>query len=191
LNEGEQHHGERENLPVRHLKDLLAGQCLRYPQKVDAHRGDATRPSGKMERTVQAGDEFRNGFPDGFLLYPGFLRIRKFPLRISPRRIRLDRMIRPGPHGDGSGRDSEAPTGDDYNVALDALEELAEMPAITLHYLSYIRHRLPFATMPSLGARVSQLPVQISGSTSSLWLSLPLSSAPNRPRDSWNATRWI
>jgi hypothetical protein len=37
------------------------------------------------------------------------------------------------PHGDGSGRDSEAPTGDDYNVVLDALEELAELLGITLH----------------------------------------------------------
>jgi hypothetical protein len=37
------------------------------PVKLDA-QGDATRPSGKMQRAVQAGDEFRNGFPDGFLL---------------------------------------------------------------------------------------------------------------------------
>jgi len=40
--------------------------AFKMPVKVDA-RGDATRPSGKMDCTVQAGDEFRNGFPDGFL----------------------------------------------------------------------------------------------------------------------------
>jgi hypothetical protein len=34
--------------------------------KVDA-QDDATQPPGKMERVVEAGDDFRNGFPDGFL----------------------------------------------------------------------------------------------------------------------------
>ena len=37
------------------------------------------------------------------------------------------------PYGDGSGRDSEAPTGDDYNTVLDALEELAELLGVKLH----------------------------------------------------------
>lgn len=37
------------------------------------------------------------------------------------------------PHGDGSGRDAQSPTGDDYNVLLDAVEELAELLKIPLH----------------------------------------------------------
>lgn len=37
------------------------------------------------------------------------------------------------PHGDKSGRDSKAPDGDDYNVLLDAVEELAELLNVKLH----------------------------------------------------------
>ena len=35
------------------------------PVMVDVN-DDAMQPSGKMERVVQAGDDFRNGFPGGF-----------------------------------------------------------------------------------------------------------------------------
>jgi hypothetical protein len=43
---------------------LLPG--FEIPVKGD-EQGDATQPSEKMEHAVQAGDEFHNGFPDGFL----------------------------------------------------------------------------------------------------------------------------
>lgn len=36
------------------------------------------------------------------------------------------------PHGDGSGRDAQAPTGDDYNLLLDAMGELADVLGIKL-----------------------------------------------------------
>jgi len=42
---------------------LLPG--FEMPVMVDVN-DDAMQPSGKMERVVQAGDDFRNGFPGGF-----------------------------------------------------------------------------------------------------------------------------
>jgi hypothetical protein len=42
---------------------LLPG--FKMPVMVDVNDG-AMQPSGKMERVVQAGDDFRNGFSGGF-----------------------------------------------------------------------------------------------------------------------------
>jgi hypothetical protein len=54
-----------ETCPVPHLEGCsLPGFWMSV--KVDA-QDDATRPPGKMERVVEAADEFRNGFSDGFL----------------------------------------------------------------------------------------------------------------------------
>jgi len=42
---------------------LLPG--FEMPVMVDVN-DNTMQPSGKMERVVQAGDDFRNGFPGGF-----------------------------------------------------------------------------------------------------------------------------
>ena len=65
---------------------LAAG--VQMPVKGD-EQGDATQPSGKMEHAVQAGDEFLNGFPDGFLWPaanpPGSQGNRPFSWRSGPK----------------------------------------------------------------------------------------------------------